>query len=282
MVSSKKPTRRALQLAGLLCLAAPGLAFSMPDGDGWRVQCDTNRTAPDDPIVFPGKPGLSHLHVFLGARGVNARTTTKSLLAGGTTCTDRGDRSAYWTPQLYLNGKAQRLSQSTLIYYRTRNDPAKIKSFPVGIRVVAGNAHTTTTQSDQVIDWGCNTDSTLTGKTAPVECGGGSYLMSHVYFPDCWDGRRKDSPDHHSHMAYSIPGGPGGWNYCPRTHPVALPALRLKLTWPDVHTAQGVTLASGPNMTMHADFWNGWNPARMTELVKKCVAPQADCGVVGG
>ena len=28
-------------------------------------------------------------------------------------------------------------------------------------------------------------------------------LELHVLFPDCWDGKRLDSPDHQSHMAYS-------------------------------------------------------------------------------
>ena len=30
-----------------------------------------------------------------------------------------------------------------------------------------------------------------------------THLELHVNFPDCWDGKRLDSPDHHSHMAYS-------------------------------------------------------------------------------
>jgi hypothetical protein len=30
-----------------------------------------------------------------------------------------------------------------------------------------------------------------------------SLLQLDVIFPDCWDGRHLDSPDHKSHMAYS-------------------------------------------------------------------------------
>ncbi len=31
------------------------------------VECEPSHAAPDDPIVRPGQPGMSHLHQFFGA-----------------------------------------------------------------------------------------------------------------------------------------------------------------------------------------------------------------------
>jgi hypothetical protein len=58
----------------------------------------------DDPIVFPGQPGASHLHDFFGNTGVDAFSTFKSMLAGETTCRVASDTAGYWTPTGYLDG----------------------------------------------------------------------------------------------------------------------------------------------------------------------------------
>jgi hypothetical protein len=48
----------------------------------------------------------------------------------------------------------------------------------------------------------------MAGSTCPLvpatfENDARTYLELHVNFPDCWDDRPLDRPDHHSHMAYS-------------------------------------------------------------------------------
>src|SRR5262245_10950844 len=32
----------------------------------WNVLCSADHFAMDDPIVFPGQPGMSHMHTFYG------------------------------------------------------------------------------------------------------------------------------------------------------------------------------------------------------------------------
>src|SRR5262245_26804551 len=102
--------------AAILLLAVP-MAEMAPTGVGYppgdptsqggggvttfKVQCPASHRLPDDPIVFPGKPGASHLHQFIGNRTTDANSTADSLLAGGTTCDDQADTSAYWVPALY-------------------------------------------------------------------------------------------------------------------------------------------------------------------------------------
>src|SRR6266498_3077280 len=68
--------------------------------------CQRSHELNDDPIVFPGQPGASHLHVFAGNRTTNAFSTPQSLAANSaTTCGDQPlDASGYWVPAVYIDG----------------------------------------------------------------------------------------------------------------------------------------------------------------------------------
>ena len=57
---------------------APGNAVRVAE---FNAACTYSHSFKDDPIVFPGLPGASHMHSFLGNRSTNANTTTESLLA---------------------------------------------------------------------------------------------------------------------------------------------------------------------------------------------------------
>src|SRR3954452_17242164 len=48
--------------------------------------CPFSHQAPDDPIVYPGQPGKSHLHTFFGNATTDASSSYDSLRAGATTC----------------------------------------------------------------------------------------------------------------------------------------------------------------------------------------------------
>jgi hypothetical protein len=85
----------------------------------------------------------------------------------------------------------------------------------------------------------------------------------HVNFPDCWDGKHLDTPDHRSHMAYSR-----NW-VCPASHPVKVPLIRLNIRYP-LLDGRGVELASGGQLTAHADFFNAWDERKLAKLVDAC------------
>jgi hypothetical protein len=73
------------------------------DGSGaFRTHCIESHLAEDDPLVWPGEPGQSHLHVFFGNPNVDAYTTSESLLdAEQTTCDGVSvNKSGYWVPAL--------------------------------------------------------------------------------------------------------------------------------------------------------------------------------------
>src|SRR3954447_20280216 len=56
----------------------PGSMGVDPVG-AFRMVCGAGQLSYDDPIVYPGQPGKSHLHQFYGNLGANAFSTYQSL-----------------------------------------------------------------------------------------------------------------------------------------------------------------------------------------------------------
>ena len=73
------------------------------DGSGsFRTMCSLAKMAFDDPIVFPGQPGKSHLHMFFGNTAVSGNSTAASIKSTGNGTCKGGtlNRTAYWTPAM--------------------------------------------------------------------------------------------------------------------------------------------------------------------------------------
>ena len=163
---------------------------------------------------------------------------------GETTCANRADTSAYWVPTLYVAGRA--VEPLALIADYSRQTSRPLEPFPVGLMMIAGDAHARRAQSSRVTSWSCAVPRAERSSTIP-RCPGTRRggLRLHVSFPDCWDGTRLDSADHKSHMAYSSRAA------CPRSHPVAVPALSLVVHYP-VSGRRSAELASGGQFSGHA------------------------------
>jgi Domain of unknown function (DUF1996) len=280
------PTRALAMLAALLLTAAlvPSAVTSAsaaptikPSGSwhgSFQVSCRSSHQNFDDPIVYPGKVGAAHHHDFFGNRTTNAFSKRKNLIGKKTTCSRPGDTAAYWVPALYNNGK--RVKPDRLIaYYRTTRikDVKKIKPFPKGLRMIAGDHMATrrNPQSTEFVNWRCG-DGISGTATPPARCGG--LLRLRVEFPNCWDGRNLDSANHKSHMTYSRSGGRG----CPSSHPVAVPSLHLNFKWKVRGSLSGVKLASGGVHSGHADFFNAWKQKAQKRLVRRCLNSSMVCG----
>ncbi|HET9600030.1 MAG TPA: DUF1996 domain-containing protein [Acidimicrobiales bacterium] len=237
----------------------------------FRILCDSSHIAPDDPIVHPNMPGMSHLHQFFGNRTTNAASTTQSLLGQGTTCSAGADGSAYWVPMLYQNGSPLPAS-SALIYYRggSHRDATGIQPFPSGLRMIAGSATATSPLPTDAVAWMCQGMSNVS--SSPPDCGGGT-LVLQIRFPDCWDGANLDSGDHRSHMAYTVGG------FCPSNFPVKVPLLEYNVRYQNAGGA-GVSLASGAPYTYHADFFNAWNQSSLDAFIRYCLHSNQVCGTV--
>ncbi len=272
---------RVTTLAAAATVAAVGAptASAGAPGSYFLSLCQFSHRAADDPIVLPRAPGFSHDHSFVGNVTTNAFSTDASLRKAGTSCTPQADTSAYWAPTLYADGRPVAPVKAA-IYYR-RLTTAPVRPFPPGLRMVAGNAHAFRPQSAAVTYWDCSLlkttfygpngggSSAITAaasSTVPT-CPQKAEVQLHVNFPACWDGKRLDSFDHRSHMAYARGG------QCPAGHPVALPALSLVYMYPAraVDAARVIMLSSGGQYSGHADFINAWNEQGLTKLVRGCL-----------
>ena len=282
-------------------VGSPGFATDMlaatdeapsASGDGtgaFRTVCDFSHMSFDDPIVYPGQPGKSHLHVFFGNTGTNANSTATSIATtGNSTC--RGgtiNRSGYWVPAIIdtRDGTPVR-PDSIIVYYKTGYNgvkPGDIRSLPQGLRMVAGDS-----KNSAPYQWGGPAhftcfDSSGTGpqsQNIPVTCATGNAIWASVMFPQCWDGINLDSPDHKSHMSYPVAGS------CPATHPVPVPEITVNVAYTvkDMSALARWRMASDtydPSIpagySSHADWFNGWKPQIMDTFVQNCEQPPKDC-----
>lgn len=251
-----------------------GTAPAPPAGDArFVVECTPSHRAPDDPIVHPGHAGASHLHDFFGSVATTSTSRGVDLLGTASTCQTFADTAAYWTPVLLHDGDPVEPGR-LFAYYDTAAgvDPAGVQPYPLGLAVVAGDPAARGPQPTDVVAWHCGGSAELSDE--PVICPRTAPLGLRVRFPSCWDGARLDSPDHRSHVAYPDPR-----RGCPPSHPVALPELVADVAYAFWGDPAGLSLASGPVWTAHADFLDGWDPPRLAELVYSCLRHGVGCGV---
>lgn len=246
-----------------------GVTLAQLRGVNFVNVCGFSHRLRDDPIVFPGRPGVSHDHSFVGARTTSASSTLASLLASPSTCERPGHTAAYWMPTLVVDGQPVAPLSAT-IYYR-RATLGEVHAFPPGFRMIAGDSMARTPQSLRITSWNCGVDGGVRPQSDVPVCPPGkkTALRLHVTFPSCWDGVNLDSSNHKSHVAYPIRGR------CPSTHPVGVPAITLIYRYPSVSGA--VSLASGNQYSAHADFFNSWNEPALESLVDGCLNALRQC-----
>jgi hypothetical protein len=221
----------------------------------------------DDPIVSFGDKAF-HMHDFFGNTTTNRNSTLDTLRAGGTTCLNPGDKSAYWMPTVqWIDSRGTRTLKANrgLFYYRAGGKADDtVQLYPDGLKVV-------TVQGSNVT-WKCEggTEST----SPPSRCSSGK-LVVRIVFPDCSDGKIDNEVDHRSHMAYAV-RQPDGTMQCPSSHPNPVPALTMNIRFPIPTTSGKVRLSSDhqgdpPGSTMHADFFNVWDQTALTRLIDRCI-----------
>src|SRR3954449_10803207 len=233
----------------------PGSAA--PDVVGaFRFICTAGQVLPDDPIVYPGQPGKSHLHQFYGNESANAFSTYASLRGGGQSTCNRGpfaaNRSAYWMPaMLDANGNVVK-PLFVAIYYKRRpiSDPkcsltsgdpkAQGNCVPIpnglkfifGYDLLTGKAPTgeawfnCKSPNDKQPVPGVKAGHYLNLSAVAPNCPAGAQVGAVIEAPGCWDGKNLDSANHRDHVAY---GTYGTWGYkkCDSAHPYVIPTFTL-------------------------------------------------------
>ncbi|MGI9595386.1 MAG: DUF1996 domain-containing protein [Acidimicrobiales bacterium] len=251
-------------------------------GDGqFRAACQYSHFAYDDPIVFPGQTGRSHLHMFFGNTDTNANSTTDSIVnSGGGTCNGfELNRSAYWTPAL-LDGAGNAIVPDMIILYYKTKEPGVVQRMPQGLKMVSGNTSAESFETSNFLYWSCGKSGHSYNKGNRIPNCNGDPVNATISFPQCWDGRNLDSADHRSHMALVSPHAG-----CPSTHPVRLPQISILMYFPGDMSTKNWHLSSdrsggfntGPGATLHADWWGGWNDETMDLWTNGCMKAARNC-----
>lgn len=247
-------------------LAPSPPADTSPDPVGaFRFTCLPGHLSKNDPIVYPGQKGASHLHQFFGNTDTDESSTYASLRTkGGSTCTrstgESPQRSAYWAPAM-LDGVGNAVKPDIIsTYYKAipNTNPAcglpdathlgYCTALPNGLRFIFGynmrdgsGGPTDINSADQwTMGFDCvaRTDMGLsrTGNkhsiaeiVASGKCEVGDYLRAYLIVPDCWDGKNLDSPDHRSHMSYAGGALIEGKRACMPSHPYMIPEIMVQL-----------------------------------------------------
>lgn len=249
----------------------------------FTVDCLHSHYRGDDPIVFPGEHGASHNHEFFGDTQLNAKTTTQQILDNpGNTCEVGADRSAYWVPAVYQDGKVIEADNNKFYYKVGKVDPKTIQPMPVGLRMIAGNANATKPESRQVSYLFATTSEGKHTEPHTQQTSSNPQLFTtradengiriQIQFPQCWDGQNLWLPNT-KHMSYPV------GSKCPDTHPVPLLQLMFNLGYTDATGGSGFKLSSGEWYTAHADFINGWHPETLERLTDVCLRSKRYCGL---
>jgi hypothetical protein len=258
-----------------------------PDEVGaFRFTCLGGHLSKNDPLVYPGQKGASHLHQFFGNTGTDENSTYQSLRTkGGSTCTrsatESPQRSAYWMPAMLDGaGNAVRADWMNTYYKEIPNgDPAcsappdathlgKCIPIPNGIDFILGYNFATgkggPTDLNSWDYWAMGFDCvkkdgsgesytgfkhTMSDIVADGRCPVGAWLRIALTFPNCWDGKNLDTADHRAHVAYASGALILGQRACDAEHPYKIPEIAISAHFTtDANFAAGKWMLSSDMM----------------------------------
>jgi hypothetical protein len=290
-------------------LGIPGAnipATAAPDVVGaFRFICGPGQVLADDPIMYPGQPGMSHLHQFYGNTAADANSTYNSLrTTGQSTCMSPLNRSAYWMPAL-LDGKGNVVRPDYVaIYYKRlpQSDPkcnaanpgaeGNCIPLPNGLRFIFGRDMTNLAAPPTGnYHYLCQTPGggqigqVSTSMDAILQiCPAGDQFAAVLDAPMCWDGKNLDSANHRSHVSYP---SYGSWGYlkCDPNHPYVLPQFTMGARWTigagdDTSKwifSSDLAMNQPRGTTFHGDWFGAWDDTVMSTWVNNCINKLLSC-----
>ncbi|MFV0258313.1 MAG: DUF1996 domain-containing protein, partial [Acidimicrobiales bacterium] len=270
----------------------PEQSFPFEQGGQFRVGCEFSHFAYDDPLVFPGQPGASHLHMFFGNTDTNAFSTADSILnSGGGTCNgEELNRTGYWAPAMFDGQGNVRIPERIVVYYKGEGlANGAAEPFPEGAAMIAStdlNTVSTTQGGAEGARFTYTCSNNYSGPASPASntmanCDGNEYLNQYgttdphvvlemnVKFPQGWNGEDPTNQANYRHPTNGV------WYYslCDGEFDNTLVKLENFNNYRvdagestgDWYLASDVYPVTrnfqGPGgRTVHADWWSGWNP----------------------
>lgn len=261
---------------------------TLTDGT-FNIVCNYSHRLPDDPIVYPNKPGIAMQHDFFGNTTTNAYTTGDTLQkVSGTTCENAADGSGYWAPSLKLPSGTVVAPKYQKTYYTNQAVPSTnrvvVQPIPQGLKMMVGD-HFGTAPNPRV-SFLCTGQSYT--NTIPTNCKPdpttGTQLNIGLNFPTCWDGKNlAPVMGGHNNMAY-----PNNNGQCPADYPVQLPEVNMNIAYDlgQISDLTNVQLSLDPQLdaqgnvvkqlwgsmyTAHGDFFMGWRDGAAKFMVDYCM-----------
>jgi len=283
---------------------ATGSSGADPTG-AFRFVCMPGQVLRDDPIVFPGQPGKSHLHQFFGNLSANAFSTYRSLRnAGQSTCINPINRSAYWIPAM-LDGKGNvRRPDYTTNYYKRvpANDPQcktqgnECVPLPRGLRYIFGYDMVSGTPPTGAGHFVCEGPTAGAGEyrllaEVAAVCPAGNRIGAVLNAPACWDGVHLDSPNHRDHVGYAMwrNKSDGSTAYaCDEKHPKVIAGFTLAAWYYNDGSAANWYLSSDDmsamghgrlpgGTTLHGDWLGAWDDGILALFESTCFNGHLSC-----
>lgn len=254
---------------------------------GVRVFCTTSHLSYDDSIIYPGQPGVNHLHYFWGRSDADAYTSpdnitdkTESSCEGGTEY-----RAAVWIPAFFNSSTDEPVIAEQVIQYykdfRPENEIAELQVIPDGMEFLASKEtlnyknqiNPRLITKDGVLGWFV----TLSFPSCAAVDFNGNPILS---FRDM-GGEAANIPN--SHVAY--PGGPNRNKAgCPSSHPYGFPMTEAVVFFAAQHIGQAKPYVSSDKMlgaqnleTLHADYIFGASDF-VNQSILRCVKEARKCG----
>ncbi|GFH53475.1 hypothetical protein CTEN210_09951 [Chaetoceros tenuissimus] len=256
---------------------APASVAQIEEGTGNMVKMCLFYGSPSghartDPIIT--ETDLSdHVHTFYGPLNFHPKTSNDDLRNTSSNLSTSPfveNQSLYWHPSIYEKTRDAsptytRVSNlETSPYYRWDNSVADTKAFPKDFRMIAysdqANANQGGESGGNFFTECCNIvngEEDCTSTFGKVEfpkqnCG---FLGMAMSMPTCANGD-SDSPDHKSHVAYTLNGEVAG--PCPTSHPLRLPQVQLFIRIGNYRGAEVDYVLADERDVFHVDFMNGW------------------------
>lgn len=283
----------------------PEQDFPTPEGGQNRTGCEFSHFAYDDPLVYPGIPGKSHLHMFFGNTDINAYSTYDTVInSGSSTCNGMElNRTGYWVPAMFDGQGNVRIPERIVVYYKGEGlARGNAKPYPENAAMIAnltGDVNAISPgQGGAAGKYSFQCSNQYSAPQGPDSntippCDGSMYVKAYgdtaqrvvlemnVKFPMCWTG---SNPEDYKN-SWRIPTE-GSWYFslCNGSHPSTHPNLEYFVNYHVMHgentadwylssdVGRDTLVKDKPSgSTVHGDWWGGWNKEINQRWIDNCV-----------